>query len=93
MKKVTFTVKQLLILHDVRETQGFGSQKLLEVLDENEEPTGNTEIELSEEDVLDIIDSVQWHIEGNELSDEDLVTTKSILDLLEASDTGYVNQD
>lgn len=82
MKKIIFTVAQLLLLQEVRGTIGYSSEVMLDLLDENKDPKDDVEFELSEEDIEDIADSIQWHIELEEIPDEDLAITNEILELL-----------
>jgi hypothetical protein len=82
MKKVTFTVTQILFLHKVRQSISYSRDNIFDLLDENEDPKADVEFELSEEDIEDIADSIQGHIELEEIPDEDLATANEILVLL-----------
>jgi hypothetical protein len=82
MKKITFTVAQLLFLTEVYHVIGFGSRAIRDIIDANQNPSVDVETELPDEDIEDIADSIQSHIDGGELSDEDLAIANSILVLL-----------
>ena len=82
MKKIKFTVEQWLLLQEVRETVGYSSVLMLDLLDENENPETDVEVTLSQKDIEDIVSSVQRHLGYKSIPEEDISTANKILELL-----------
>lgn len=82
MKKVTFTVAQILFLHKVREHIGYSGAIIIDFLDDNPEPTIEVDVNLSATDIEGMADSIQQYIDREEVPEEELETANEIFGIL-----------
>lgn len=106
MKTILLTVKEFVLLTEVRKSIGFASQTVLDFIKNNDGLVKDTEMQLSEEDIYDMVDSLQAYMEELEDGEPDETTLLAFMEKLNATipeavnyqsepepEGGYVNQD